>query len=165
MHLHDICTTYMLYAWFICFQKYERRGRYVHADEMDQWLQVKPNMMSDEDDCGGKFKVRWQEWRSDSFNELMETLDHRASTNKSHPRKERFYGTPQKTVPSPNAPEWMLTPYTSPGEDGSDIPTPQSPGEGGNDVLAPESPLFSLGWHWHCTSGHCVTFHCYYLFL
>ncbi len=70
MHLQD---NYMRNIHVIC--RFSEMRCYVHADRMDQWLQVKPNILSDKEDCGGKFKVRQKEWRSASFNELMDTLD------------------------------------------------------------------------------------------
>ena len=62
-------------------------------------------MMSDREDCGEKFNVWQQEWHSAFLKEMMEILDSRVSAIKSHSRKERFYGTSQKTVPPTNAPE------------------------------------------------------------
>ena len=68
-------------------------------------------MMSDEEVIDGKFKVHHQEWCSEEVNDFMEQLDDRALVSNSKPRPglSRFYGTPQKSQPPSNAPEWMIS--------------------------------------------------------
>ena len=67
-------------------------------------------MMSDEEEADGKFKVHRQEWRSEEFNEFMETLDNRAASSSSQkrPRMERFCGTPVKSDPPTDTKNWMI---------------------------------------------------------
>ena len=71
------------------------------------WANIDATMMSDEEDCLGRFQVRRPMWRSAAFDKLMDTLDGRAGKT-SHPRIERFYGTPVRCEPPPNAKEWMI---------------------------------------------------------
>lgn len=85
---------------------------------MNKWVEIEPSMMSDEEEAGGQFKVRRQEWRSAEFNQFMEDLDDRASSShrKSRPRITRYLGTLCKIQPPTNATEWMLSttnPYDS----------------------------------------------------
>ena len=108
----------------IWLQKYERRGPYVKREEVSKWDKVEPSMMSDEEVMDGKFKDHHQEWRSEEFNDFMEELDGRVSmsNSKPRPRLSRFYGTPHKTEPPPNAAEWMISNAHS------------------GDILAPNTP-------------------------
>ena len=91
---------------YTCLQKFERRGRHVWEPEKEKWLDVHPTMMSDEEEVDGKFKVSRQEWRSEAFNEFMETLDNRAtSSNRKYPRID---GSPMKGDPPAEIKEWMV---------------------------------------------------------
>ena len=80
-------------------QKYERRGKFVTDEERDKWQEITPQMMSDEEEVDGKFKVHRPEWRSIALNDYLKALDSRANasdTASGHPRKERIVGTPIK---------------------------------------------------------------------
>lgn len=92
---------------------------------MNKWVEIVPLMMSDEEETGGRFKVR-QEWRSAEFNNFIEELDDRASSShgKSRPRITRYFGTPCKIQPPTNAPNWMLSTTNT---DDSEILAPESP--------------------------------------
>ena len=83
-------------------------------EEKDKWKDIHPTMMSDEEDMEGKFKIHRQEWRSNEFNVLMDSLDKRAAKASSHPRKERFYGTPLKCDEPSNVVDWMVDNQESP---------------------------------------------------
>lgn len=115
------CGLKLFHFWL---QKYERRGPYIKPEEISKWAKVEPAMMSDEEVVDGKFKVHRQKWCSEEFNDFMEELDDRASvsSSKPRPRLSRFYGTPHKTQPPPNAPEWMIS------------------NSGDDTVLAPNTP-------------------------
>ena len=73
-------------------------------DERD----IHPTMMSDEEDSEGRFKIHRQEWRTSEFNFFMDNLDNRAAKASSHPRKERYYGTPLKCEQLSSVVDWMV---------------------------------------------------------
>lgn len=118
---------------FLAFQKYERRGRYIKQDERKKWEDVLPSMMSDEEECQGRFKVHRPVWRSSELNQLFDELDER-SLQRPRPRLERFLGTPCKDQPPPNIRDWLLS---------SDHPCDEDilgAEEDDNETLAPNSP-------------------------
>ena len=83
-------------------------------DEREKWRDIHPTMMSDEEDSEGRFKIHRQEWRSSEFNSFMDSLDNRAAKATSHPRKERYYGTPLKCEQPSSVVDWMVDSQESP---------------------------------------------------
>ena len=69
-----------------------------------------PSMMSDEEPLlDGKVARRRPSWRSETFDELMETLDQRANSSfKKSARKERILSTPIDSSPAANIKDWMI---------------------------------------------------------
>ena len=69
-----------------------------------------PSMMSDEEPLpDGKVARRRPSWRSETFDELMETLDQRANSSfKKSARKERILSTPIDSSPPANIKDWMI---------------------------------------------------------
>ena len=67
-------------------------------------------MMSDEEPLPeGKIGRKRPSWRADSFNELMDTLDLRATSSfQRSARKERVPLSPIKTAPPSNIKDWMV---------------------------------------------------------
>ena len=94
---------------------------------MGKLSDIRPSMMSDEEETDGRFKVRRQKWRSAEFNDFMDELDDRAiaSQGKPRPRITRYYGTPCKVAPPADVSHWMAS-STDP--EVSDILAPNSPG-------------------------------------
>ncbi len=91
------------------FQKYERRARHVTDSEMNLWENITPNMMSDEEEVNGEFKIHRPGWRSSDFNGFLERLDARATlANSKRPRYDRCIGTPIKVDPPQDAEPWMV---------------------------------------------------------
>ena len=68
-------------------------------------------MMSDEEPLPeGKIGRKRPSWRADSFNELMDTLDLRATSSfQRSARKERVPLSPIKTAPPSNIKDWMVS--------------------------------------------------------
>ena len=91
-------------------QLWERRSHFVTDSEASLWSDVTPPMMSDEDPMpDGKIARRRLSWRSETFNELMETLDQRANSSfKKSARKERILSTPIDSSPPANIKDWMI---------------------------------------------------------
>ena len=64
---------------------------------MEQWNDVKPIMMSDEETVDDQcLKRRRPDWRGAVFNVFMDELDLRSFYSSKHPRKVRVLGTPLK---------------------------------------------------------------------
>ena len=96
---------------------------------MGKWSDIRPSMMSNEEETDGRFKVHRQEWRSAEFNDFMDELDDHAiaSQGKPRPRITRYYGIPCKVAPPPppaDVSHWMVS-FTDP--EVSDILAPNSP--------------------------------------
>ena len=68
-----------------------------------------PSMMSDEEPMpDGKIARRRPSWRSETFNEFMETLDQRANSSfKKSATKERILSTPIDSSPA-YIKDWMI---------------------------------------------------------
>ena len=68
------------------------------------------SMMSDKEPLpDGKVARRRPSWRSETFDELMETLDQRANSSfKKSARKERIPSTPIDSSPPANIKDWMI---------------------------------------------------------
>ena len=114
MEYSNLCIQGKKNCCYFTFQKFERRGRHVTEEEKAKWKDIHPTMMSDEEDCEGKFKIHRQEWRSSEFNSFMNILDDRAAKASSHPRKERFNGTPLKCDQPSGVASWMVDSPESP---------------------------------------------------
>ena len=74
-----LCITVIV---LIFIQLWEQRSRFITKSETAMWNDVTPPMMSDEEPMpDGKIDRRRPSWRSEAFNELMDTLDERANSS------------------------------------------------------------------------------------
>jgi len=89
----------------------------VEENECGKWKDVSLAMMSDEDECYGKFKVIRPKGRSIKFNTLMEVhriqhleeLDAQAiQRNPKRPRYDRLLGLLIEVAAQTKVKEWML---------------------------------------------------------
>ena len=78
--------------------------------EASLWQDVTAAMMSDEEPLAdGKVKRKRPSWRSDTFNDLVDTLDDRANASfQKSARKERILSSPAKAAAPTNCPNWMI---------------------------------------------------------
>ena len=74
------------------------------------WNDVTPPMMSDEEPMpDSKIARRRPSWRSETFNEFVDTLDQRANSSfKKSARKERILAEPIGSSPPANIKNWMI---------------------------------------------------------
>ena len=97
---------------------WDRRSKYISAEESEKWKDVLPVMMSDEETIDSKtLKRKRPEWRSVEFNNLIDEIEKRYESNSKHSRKESVYGSPLKCCVPAYTKKWMVE---------SDIP-PSSP--------------------------------------
>lgn len=90
-------------------QLWEKRCGNVSEDERGLWNDVKPSMMSEEESDPGDPQVllrRRPSWRSEQFNEMVNTLDARTTTKSV--MKRRIPGPPLEVPPIPSVANWMV---------------------------------------------------------
>ena len=105
---HFSFITYLEILLSVPTQSYERRGKVVkEGKETSLWLDVKPEMMSEEEKDGEVYIRHAPSYRSDSLNRFICKLDHRLETGK-HPRMDRRLGSPRdKPVPA-GCKKWIV---------------------------------------------------------
>ena len=99
-----------LVCYYNYFKVWDRRAKYVSAEEMEKWGNICPTMMSDEETVDSKrLKRRRPIWRSPEFNSFMDVLDRRYESAAKHPTKERICGSPLNNAAPAKAKEWMIS--------------------------------------------------------
>ena len=91
-------------------QLWERRSHFVSDSEASLSSDITPAMMSVEEPMrDGKIARRCPSWRSEAFNNPMETLDGRANSSlKMSARKEWILSGAIDSSPPVNVKDWMV---------------------------------------------------------
>ena len=112
MCVRQILSTLNFFLVIISYflQLWERRSRFVQESEQWMWKDVTAPMMSDQEPIEDrKIARKCPSWRSEGFNNLIDTLDERAnSCFKNSARKKRILVPGiEMTVPT-DLSEWMM---------------------------------------------------------
>ena len=82
-------------------------------EEQEQWKDVEPAMMSDEETLDSLTLKRCRpDWRSSAFNNFLDELDRRSYQTSQNPRKARVLGTPLKCPIPDGVKDWMTAPLS-----------------------------------------------------
>ena len=82
-------------------------------EEQEQWKDVDPSMMSDEETLDSStLKCCQPDWRLSAFYNFLDELDRRLYQTCQNPRKARVLGTPLKCPVPDGVKEWMTAQFS-----------------------------------------------------